>query len=105
MAHYEEALPAKLGSAPAPLFGLGWIRLHAMHAMAGEHVGVKCLCQLDGSGRKPKIDRASEILPGYCDVPIGELAVALPNEAFGLGARHRISALGWHGGRACGRGR
>jgi hypothetical protein len=94
-----ERLPAKLGSAPAPFFGLGWIWPHAMHAMAGEHLGVKCLCELDGGWRKAKIGGAGKIEPRRCHVSAGELPVALTNEAFSLCAHRRVgSSLGWHGG-------
>src|SRR5882724_340295 len=93
------ALRPKLGSAPAPLFDFGRIGPHPMHAMAGKHLGVKCLCELDGGWRKAKIDCAGKIQPRDCNVSAGELAVALPNEAFSLCARCWVSSsLGWHGG-------
>ena len=95
----ENALRPKLGGASAPLFGFGWVWPHAMHAMAGKHFRVECVCELDGGWRKAKIGRAGKIQPRCRNVSAGELAVALPNEAFSLCACGRVSSsLGWHGG-------
>ncbi len=69
----KKRLIAQLGSAPAPLFGFGWIWLHAMHAMVGKHLRVECVCKLDGGRRKAKVGRTGIELARDRDVSVGEL--------------------------------
>jgi hypothetical protein len=67
--------------------------------MAGKHFRVECICELAGGWRQAKVGRTGIVLPRGRDVSVGELAVALPDEALSLCARGRVSSsLGWHGG-------
>ena len=69
-----------------------------MHAMVGKHLRVECICKLDGGRRKAKAGRTDIELARDRDVSVGELTVALPDQAFGLCARRRVGCLGGHGG-------